>query len=182
MKNQAMIDALDAHDCFDALEEKHRRAIRDFVETRPDCWWKRSTAEGHVTASAWVLNAARTHALLLHHAKLDRWLQPGGHIDDDDASPAAAAWREAHEETGLSSLALAGSALFDVDVHPIPAKGAEAAHLHYDVRFCFVATHEAVALSKESLGFRWIELSTLCGEDIESSLSRMALKSHRFLI
>ncbi len=148
-----------------------------FVEQNPQCWWKRSTREGHITASAWVLNAARTHALLLHHAKLDCWVQPGGHVDDDDASPQAGALREAREETGLASLELADATLFDVDVHRIPARGSEPAHLHYDLRYRIISPDDRVALSDESLGARWIALDELARLPFERSIARMAEKS-----
>jgi 8-oxo-dGTP pyrophosphatase MutT (NUDIX family) len=140
-------------------------------------WWRRSTLEGHITASAWVLNAPRTHALLLHHAKLNCWVQPGGHLDDSDASPATGAWREAREETGLKSLQLGDEKLFDVDVHAIPERGTEPAHLHYDLRYLIISSDSLVTLSDESLGARWIALEALAQPPFERSISRMAEKS-----
>ena len=44
-----------------------------FIKDHDDCF-ERSLAIGHITASAWLLNKAQTHALLMHHAKLDRWV------------------------------------------------------------------------------------------------------------
>ena len=38
--------------------------------------------------------------LLHHHAKLNRWLPPGGHVEDDEL-PDDAAVREVREETGV---------------------------------------------------------------------------------
>ena len=147
------------------------------MNRHPAVWWKRSTLEGHITGSAWVLNATRTHALLLHHAKLNCWVQPGGHLDDTDASPAAGALREALEETGLPTLQLASENLFDVDVHSIPARAAEPAHLHYDLRYLIISSDSAVTISDESLGARWIALEELIHPDVERSISRMAEKS-----
>ena len=86
MHTEALLAQLHAHVAFDVEEEIHRQKIIAFVERQPRQWWRRSTLEGHVTASAWVINVATTHALLLHHAKLDCWVQPGGHIDDSDES------------------------------------------------------------------------------------------------
>jgi len=51
---------------------------------------------------------------LLHRGKLNRWLQPGGHIEDCDPTAQDAARREAQEEAGLSGLHPIGG-LFDVD-------------------------------------------------------------------
>ena len=47
-----------------------------------DCF-SRSLLSGHLTASTWVLDKSRKQVLLLHHKKLDRWLQPGGHADGE---------------------------------------------------------------------------------------------------
>ena len=52
---------------------------------------------GHFTASGFVISPNRKALLLIHHRRLDRWLQPGGHIDSEDASPIAAAIREVAE-------------------------------------------------------------------------------------
>ena len=57
---------------------------------------------GHFTASGFVVSPDGSSLLLIHHRRLDRWLQPGGHIDPEDASPIAAAAREVTEETGVS--------------------------------------------------------------------------------
>lgn len=50
------------------------------------------------TVAVFVVNAGRV--LLHHHAKLDRWLPPGGHIEPDELPDEAAA-REVLEETGV---------------------------------------------------------------------------------
>ncbi len=177
MHTASLLSAITSHRTFDTEERAHREKIIAFVERNSQRWWRRSTLEGHITASAWVLNATRSHALLLHHAKLDCWVQPGGHLDDSDVSPAAGAWREACEETGLPSLRLADENIFDVDVHAIPARGAEPAHLHYDLRYLIISPDSAVTLSDESLGARWIALDELARLPFERSIARMAEKS-----
>ncbi|MBL8512338.1 MAG: NUDIX hydrolase [Betaproteobacteria bacterium] len=177
MNGLQVLRSLEAHHAMDAEEARHLEATHTFIKQRVSTWWRRSTQEGHVTASAWVLNAQYTSALLLHHAKLDRWLQPGGHIDGTDISPAHSALREAKEETGLNSLELAPMPLWDVDVHAIPANKNEPAHLHYDLRYLVISHDAAVTLSHESLGFRWVSLQDLISESTPSSLSRMARKA-----
>lgn len=180
MNTAMLFSALSSHRAHDAEEHQHREKIISFVERNMRQWWRRSTLDGHITASAWVLNAPRTHALLLHHAKLDCWVQPGGHLDDGDASPAAGAWREAREETALPSLKLVDETLFDVDVHAIPARGAEPAHLHYDLRYLIISPDSIVTISDESLGARWIVLDELAHPPFERSIARMAEKSLHF--
>ena len=184
MNTDAFIHALIGHTPADREEEKHRDEILRFVSANTRRWWLRETQSGHVTGSAWILNFARTHALLLHHAKLDLWVQPGGHLDDSDASPAVGAMREALEETGLANLHLASEALFDVDVHLIPARaarpgkcGMEPAHLHYDVRYLMIAADADVRISEESLDAKWLLLKDLAQPTTERSIARMAEKS-----
>ncbi len=177
MHTTNLLAALTAFHSHDIDERAHCEQIIAFVKRNSQQWWKRSTLEGHITGSAWVLNEKRTHALLLHHAKLDCWVQPGGHLDDTDTSPAAGALREAHEETGLALLRLTSENLFDVDVHSIPARAAEPAHLHYDLRYLIISPDSTVTISDESLGARWIALNELTHSTIERSISRMAEKS-----
>jgi 8-oxo-dGTP pyrophosphatase MutT (NUDIX family) len=154
-------------------------------EARP---WSRATLAGHLTASAWVLDRSGTHAALIHHRKLNRWLQPGGHIDDADASWRAAALRETAEETGLLHFVdfEQSDALFDVDVHSIPARKDEPGHFHYDLRFLFVADVDATvddALTinaEESHDCRWFALTALENDAaLEASLRRMVELSIR---
>ena len=186
MNTTAFVTALNAHSPADQEEEKHRRKMIAFVSAHSSDWWKRTTPVGHVTGSAWILNFERTHALLLHHRKLNRWVQPGGHLDDTDALPCAGAMREAREETGIQNLRFADDVLFDVDIHAIPARPAQAgknepepAHLHYDVRYLIIAAEGHVTISAESLDAKWISLANLVQPTFERSISRMAEKSLR---
>lgn len=177
----ALLAELTAHIAFDAVEEKHRLDTILFIEQHTNNWWQRTAHDGHVTASAWVLNAERTHALLLHHAKLDRWLQPGGHLDNSDESPARGALREAVEESGIITLLLVEAALFDVDVHPIPEckteRSSEPAHFHHDLRFLIIANDTSVVISDESLGAQWMSFSEIVASHLDESITRLAKKS-----
>jgi 8-oxo-dGTP pyrophosphatase MutT (NUDIX family) len=186
MHTEKFLAALAAHVTLDEQEEGHRVSMMRFVAARPRDWWKRATIPGHVTGSAWILNQLHTHALLLHHQKLNLWVQPGGHLDDTDVTPAAGALREALEETGNPTLALAGDVLFDVDIHSIPARPARAGklvaepvHIHYDARYLITAADHRVTISEESLGARWIRLEELAQPLRDRSIARMAEKSLR---
>lgn len=111
---------------------------------------------GHITGSAWIVDEAKTHTLLIHHAKLDKWLQPGGHADGDE-NVLQVAIREMKEETGLINSNLLTEGIFDLDIHPIPARKDFPEHLHYDVRFAFVVSSEAeLKISDESHDMKWI--------------------------
>jgi 8-oxo-dGTP pyrophosphatase MutT (NUDIX family) len=128
---------------------------------------------------------------LVHHRKLERWLQPGGHADGD-ADIAGVAWREATEETGLGRLRLlmGGDALIplDIDVHVIPARYdaagqlLEEAHEHHDLRFLFVALDESpIVASDESHAARWFTLDELATQIEEESVLRMLRKAAHWL-
>ncbi|UPA22952.1 NUDIX domain-containing protein [Candidatus Peribacteria bacterium] len=53
----------------------------------------------HFTASAFVVDSQK-RILLLWHKKAQKWMPPGGHIDENEL-PEDAAKRECKEETGL---------------------------------------------------------------------------------
>lgn len=147
-----------------------------FITAHADCLW-RTCREGHLTASAWIVDAARTRTLLTHHRKLDRWFQLGGHVDGDP-DLAAAALREAHEESGLTRLKLLSPEIFDVDRHRIPARGNEPGHWHYDVRFLIEADAvELLSISDESNDLAWVKLEEVAGLNPSESLARMVRKT-----
>jgi len=53
----------------------------------------------HFTATAFIIDS-KGRTLLLWHKRLNRWMPPGGHIDDNE-TPEEAVCRECKEETGL---------------------------------------------------------------------------------
>jgi 8-oxo-dGTP pyrophosphatase MutT (NUDIX family) len=158
--------------------------IRALVESQRDCF-ERHCLPGHVTASAWLLSPDGRRFLLTHHRKLDRWLQLGGHADGD-GDVAAVALREAREESGMQDLRFAYAAdapvPIDLDVHPIPARGAEPRHDHHDVRFVLVAAPgQTIFASDESTALEWFDMDAL--EDVadDDSVLRLGLKVRRLL-
>ena len=144
-----------------------------FVDSHPDCF-HRSCQDGHVTGSAWLVDTTGERVLLTHHAKLGRWLQPGGH-SDGNSDTLAVALREAREESGLDVRAI-DDAIFDIDVHRIPARGREPAHWHFDVRFLVQADHDRFTVSEESHALAWVPAVGLDSLTNEESVLRMARK------
>src|ERR1019366_3306840 len=112
-----LLDKLRAYRPSDAHEARMAEQLRLFVEAHADCF-ERSLAIGHVTGSAWIVDRDRTHTLLTHHRKLDKWLQLGGHADGD-LDILRVALREAREESGLEAIRPVSEEIFDVDIHTI---------------------------------------------------------------
>ncbi|MER5520483.1 NUDIX hydrolase [Streptomyces sp. NPDC002763] len=132
-------------------QEELRQVYLDHLAGHPDGMWKACHA-GHVTASALVVDPEHGRALLTLHRKLRMWLQMGGHCEPGDATLAAAALREATEESGISGLTLLPGGPVRLDRHPIPAP----CHWHFDVQYAAVAPRGAAhAISDESLDLRW---------------------------
>ena len=127
-----------------------------------------------MTASAWIVHPNRGKVLLTHHRKLGRWLQPGGH-SDGDADSLAVALREAREESGLDLVAQAARPI-DIDIHEIPARGSEPAHLHYDLRYALQARSDAFTVSAESHDLAWVAFDGLETFTTEESVLRMRRK------
>lgn len=149
-----------------------------FVAAQPDCLL-RTCAPGHLTGSAWVVNADRTRTLLTHHRKLDKWLQLGGHADGD-GDLAAVALREAAEESGLTRLRPVSPAIFDLDRHWIPPRATEPGHYHYDLRFMIEADPaEQLAITSESKDLAWVDLAEVTALNPEESMARMVRKTAR---
>jgi 8-oxo-dGTP pyrophosphatase MutT (NUDIX family) len=171
-----LLRELEAYAAADARERAMVAEFSAFVRANPNCF-ERTLTTGHVTASAWVVDEERTHALLTLHRELGRWLQLGGHADGDD-DVRGVALREAREESGLSEIRFARTAIYDVDVHDIPARAGEPAHKHYDVRFAFIADRAApTVVSAESHELAWLPIATLAAGKVDGSVLRLAHKT-----
>ena len=164
---------LDAYLTDDPGERDARGRFLDLIATNPRCFW-RDAFPAHFTASAWLVSGDGERALLMHHRKLDRWLQPGGHADGDAELPRVAL-REAEEETGLVDLVV-DDAIFDLDAHVIPARGQEPEHWHYDVRFAVrTAGSEVFNANAESRAMAWRPVREVAEDrHIDPSIRRMA--------
>ncbi len=146
--------------------------VEELARAHADCF-ERSCFPGHITGSAWIMSADGERALLVHHRKLNKWLQPGGHADGQ-TNVAEVALREAQEETGLADLQLADRTPLDVDVHVIPARGADPEHEHHDIRFHFIAPDGATPIvSDESNAVRWFTEPELFAATHEESVLRL---------
>lgn len=157
------------HVAVDEREEADRIAmLRLAVELAQPL--SRAEPSAHFTASAFVIDDRCERACLVVHAKLGRLLQPGGHIEETDETPEAAALREAREETGLElELHPTAPRPFDLDIHEIPERPEEPAHFHLDVRFLLVGRGDPCS------GAAWYAL----GDAGDESVGRLAAKALR---
>jgi 8-oxo-dGTP pyrophosphatase MutT (NUDIX family) len=138
-KAESLLQQLRAYQPADDAEAGSLQFIIDFLEAEAKPF-SRKTLHGHITSSGFVVDASYQNVLMVWHRKLERWLQPGGHVEKEDASVYESAMREVEEETGhRAEPSILGNIIFDVDVHEIPARKSEPAHKHLDIRFVFVA-------------------------------------------
>ncbi|WP_328562583.1 NUDIX hydrolase [Streptomyces coelicoflavus] len=130
-------------------QDELRQVYLDHLAAHPDGMWK-ACADGHITASAMVIDPSRERVLLTLHKKMRRWLQMGGHCEPVDETLARAALREGTEESGIAGLTLLPGGPVRLDRHSTPCAW------HLDVQYAALAPEGAVeAISDESLDLRW---------------------------
>lgn len=178
MVKEEILDLLDRHTTQIPVEREFVYRTIDFINENED-FLTRDNKKGHLTASAWILDHDLSHVLLIHHSKLDKWFQPGGHIEPDDLTIQNASLREAIEETGITRFKSISDSIFDIDIHEIPENKGIPAHNHYDIRFAFQSdSHLFNANSKEVKDIRWVKINeALENTELYGSVARMLKKS-----
>jgi 8-oxo-dGTP pyrophosphatase MutT (NUDIX family) len=155
---ESVLETLSRWQPPDPDQDSLREAVLAFVLARPDAC-RRTCEPGHITASALLFDHTGSRVLLTLHPRLSRWVQLGGHCEDEDLDIVAAARREALEESGIEE---SGAAVLKID--PTPA----AMHVHaltcslgvptrhLDVQFiCQAPRNAEIERSDESLDLRW---------------------------
>lgn len=154
-------------------EELLVNRVLEFLTLKYPC--SKYNKKGHITASAFIVDQKCNYCLLTNHKSLNKWIQLGGHIEND-SSIIKAAKREAYEESSLKSLKLVTENIFDIDIHKIPNTD-NTFHYHFDIRFLFMADkNEEFVVSKESLDLKWVSLKNLELYNCNNSLLKMREK------
>ncbi len=170
-----LLQDLDAYQPLNEQDAGFKDQMLGFVRTEPMCF-ERSLLKGHITGSALIVDPLRRQILMLFHAKLEKWLQPGGHADGN-SDVLEVAIREAEEETGLSGFRVLHQKPFDLDIHTIPARGQEPEHLHYDIRYLLEANPDwKLSRNSESKALKWVDISAIKSLTNEESILRMVGK------
>jgi 8-oxo-dGTP pyrophosphatase MutT (NUDIX family) len=169
------LGVLRAWDAPDAGQETLRRRYLAHLEAEPAAAY-RHCRPAHLTAGALVVSSDHAQVLLTLHAKAGRWFQLGGHCEPGDESLAAAALREATEESGVEGLLLDADPVH-LDEHPVTFCGEPGLVHHLDVRFVAIAPDGAVpVVSAESTDVRWWPVDALPEPDtglVARSLERL---------
>ena len=171
---------LDAHVPIDEKEVVDLALMRHFARTLPDPF-SREGWPAHFTGSAVITDPLGERVVLVLHRKLNRWLQPGGHVDAGDRGDLRqTALREAREETGLG-VSLINEAPLDIDVHTIPQRKTEPEHQHLDFRFLLRAKNpEALVYDPaESHGAQWLSWAQALERADEAPLRRLLIKARQ---
>jgi len=183
--SQWLLELLDAHVCVDDAEEASVTLARHMIMQHTDIWLQ-SCEAGHITGSGLILDREDRKVLLLHHRKLQLWLQMGGH-GEDEFDPAQTAFREAVEESGLTDLAFFPDRerpmLIDIDTHVIPARNEQSEHYHIDFRYLFsTSSPEKVRLLQtEAKDVRWFTFSELAMLCLRPATLRLIQKAEKLL-
>ena len=178
MDRHSLIDLLRAYHSDFEDEKIFAARFLELLE-HPNAF-QRDHLPGHITGSSWIVDQSRAYVLLVHHGTLNKWLQPGGHADGEE-NVLNVALREAEQETGVRTFKVLQQNIFDIDIHPIPARAGFPDHLHYDVRFLFEADrNHKIIVSEESHDVAWVEATKLqILTDANPSIMRMVEKQFK---
>lgn len=155
-------EAIERYIPFNEQETADKALILDFLAKNADAF-HRSNLVAHMTASAWVVNPARSRVLMVYHKIYDSWSWTGGHADGDE-DLARVALREVREETGVRSARLLTEDIFSLESLTVDGHEKHGAyvpsHLHLNVTYLLEADdHDPLTVcEEENSGVRWFGL------------------------
>nr|WP_289039220.1 NUDIX hydrolase [uncultured Allobacillus sp.] len=159
-------------------EEENLKPFISFIKESEELF-DRSVSPGHITGSGFVLHPNNPdYMLMLFHKSLERWLQPGGHVDPGE-TPEEAAIREVKEETNidarLHSVHKEQHYPFDVNIHYIPAneRKGEPGHFHYDFRYLLMTDETEIGQNDEGHDVRWVDVTEILDESLSRAIKQI---------
>ena len=166
-------------------EREDRRMMLDCLKKRSDILC-RSDEMAHFSASAWVVNPARTKVLMLYHNIYNSWSWPGGHADGEE-DLLGVALREVREETGLKDVRAVTDALYSLEILTVNAhfkRGRYVVpHLHLNLTYLLEADDRQALQSKpdENSAVKWFPLEQAVAASSESDMRIVYAKLNRKL-
>ena len=154
--------AIEVLDPWDDQERRDRELLLAAID-RLDTPLSRENPFAHFTASSWIVNPARTHALMAWHNIYKTWAWTGGHADGE-SDLLAVALREAREETGVEHIRPVSQDIYSVEILPVQAHYKRgqfvSAHLHLNVTYLLEADDAQPLRSKpdENSAVAWLPL------------------------
>jgi len=174
--SRTLAELVRAHTPFDDDERAHCARTLEWLRRASHPLDRSCFDPGHAVGSAFVLSTDGLGVALMHHARLNRWLQPGGHAESHEHELVGIAAREATEELGIH-LAREALELFDLDVQSIPAGRSAPEHLHFDFRFVGAVPRQPLLAATDATDARWFSVSQLRALGTDRGLVRMLDKS-----
>jgi 8-oxo-dGTP pyrophosphatase MutT (NUDIX family) len=157
-------------------EQEYRVRMLDLAAVANEPFSRYQYKPGHFTASGFIVHPKGDRMLLVHHQRLGIWVQPGGHVEPDDPTVLDAALREIAEETGIVEVVPVSPGLADIDIHVFPETADQPGHLHFDLRFAFVAPDGRVSALDGVIDARWVGLDGLADLGVGRSITRPLTK------
>ena len=147
---------------FNEQEARDRELLLGCLRREPEVLTRKNPL-AHFTASAWIVNPARTRVLMAYHNIYHSWSWLGGHADGE-SDLLAVALREVREESGIRSARPVSRDIFSVEALTVDGhekRGAYvSSHLHLNVTYLLEADEEEALSIKpdENSGVRWFTL------------------------
>jgi len=171
---QEILDRLQEWSPVSAAQVRLRDEFTVFVRDGQAAALERDSGPEHLTGSCFVLSSDVSQVLLCFHSKGQFWVQLGGHVESADTSVAAAAYREAREESGITGLRPFDAVPVDLHRHAL-GSGFGTCRVHWDVGFVAFAEADAVpVVSPESEAVAWFGVDRLPAQVPEDFPLRLA--------
>lgn len=147
-------------------EQDDRLQMLADIERLPNILYRDCT-DCHMTASSWIVNPQRTHALMIWHNIYRSWSWTGGHCDGDPRL-LETAMREACEECGFREIKALSSEPISLEICPVEPhlrRGLQVPrHLHYNLTYLLEADDRLPLSIKadENSDIAWIPFEKVC--------------------